>query len=76
MTDVAQRRPRVLLGVSGSVAAVKVPELAQKLNEFAEVSFVQQQQTSRYLTDIVAAKSAHEVAHDPVHLLAMHRCAS
>jgi len=34
------RRPRILVGVCGSVAAVKVPELVVKLCEFAEVRVV------------------------------------
>ena len=34
------RRPHVLLGVSGSVAAIKVPIIAQLLSEFCEVVVV------------------------------------
>ncbi|TMW55066.1 hypothetical protein Poli38472_013828 [Pythium oligandrum] len=34
------RKPRVLVGVSGSVATVKVPELTVRLAEFAEVKIV------------------------------------
>lgn len=37
-TNSSRRRPRVLLGASGSVATVKVPELAAKLAAWAEVS--------------------------------------
>jgi phosphopantothenoylcysteine synthetase/decarboxylase len=33
-------RPHVLLGVTGSVAAIKVPELATKLLHFADVRIV------------------------------------
>ena len=35
-----RRRPRVLLGASGSVAAIKVTELAHLLTEFADVKLV------------------------------------
>ena len=34
-------RPKVLLGVSGSVAAIKVPNLATLLAEFADVKVMQ-----------------------------------
>ncbi|GLD99974.1 hypothetical protein PINS_up008702 [Pythium insidiosum] len=34
------RKPRILLGVSGSVAAVKAPELALRLHAFADVRVV------------------------------------
>lgn len=37
---VETRRPRVLLGCSGSVATLKVPELVAKLSEFAEVRLI------------------------------------
>lgn len=33
----SRRRPRVLIGATGSVATVKVPELATKVAAFAEV---------------------------------------
>lgn len=35
-----RRRPRVLLGVTGSVAAIKVPELVCRLAVFADVHVV------------------------------------
>ncbi|KAL3160492.1 hypothetical protein ABBQ32_010803 [Trebouxia sp. C0010 RCD-2024] len=39
-TQIVCRRPRILLGGSGSVAAIKVVELAYLLAEFAEVKLV------------------------------------
>lgn len=39
-TSATARRPRVLLGASGSVAAVKLPALALQLSEFADVRLV------------------------------------
>ena len=36
----SNKRPNVLLGITGSVAAVKGPELALRLSEFANVKVV------------------------------------
>jgi phosphopantothenoylcysteine decarboxylase len=35
-----RRRPRILIGVTGSVAAVKVPELCAELCKFAQLKVV------------------------------------
>ncbi|CAM9200328.1 unnamed protein product, partial [Chrysoparadoxa australica] len=43
------RRPRVLLGCTGSVAAVKVPELALHLGEFAELRIVKTVASEHFL---------------------------
>lgn len=40
MAKSATKRPNILLGISGSVAAVKGPELALSLSEFANVKVV------------------------------------
>lgn len=44
-----ERRPRVLLGVTGSVAAVKAPELALALAAFADVRLVVTEAGARFL---------------------------
>jgi phosphopantothenoylcysteine decarboxylase len=36
----SRRKSRILLGVTGSVAAVKFPQIVLKLNEFADVRVV------------------------------------
>ena len=40
IVTIMPRRPRVLLGVSGSVAAIKVPLIADLLARFAEVQII------------------------------------
>jgi len=37
-SSASERRPHVLIGVSGSVATIKLPEICSKLRQFAEVS--------------------------------------
>ena len=44
------RRPRILLGASGSVAAIKVAELADLLAEFAEVKLVLTKAARHFVT--------------------------
>ena len=39
-TESGDKRPNILLGITGSVAAVKGPELALSLSEFANVKVV------------------------------------
>ena len=41
----SNKRPNVLLGITGSVAAVKGPELALRLSEFATSSFDEARKT-------------------------------
>lgn len=45
------RRPRVLLGVTGSVASIKVPELAAKLQRFADVRVVATPSARHFFTE-------------------------
>lgn len=47
----AARRPRVLLGVTGSVAAIKLPELAGKLQRFADVRVVATPSAQHFFTE-------------------------
>ncbi|KAK9805539.1 hypothetical protein WJX72_003945 [[Myrmecia] bisecta] len=58
----ANRRPHVLLAVSGSVAAIKVPELALMLASFADVRTIATQAARHFLSDNdlpVAARPLH-----------------
>ncbi len=47
----AARRPHVLLGVTGSVAAIKVPQLAAALREFADVRVVATPAAKHFFTE-------------------------
>ncbi len=47
----ATRRPHVLLGVTGSVAAIKVPQLAAALREFADVRVVATPAAKHFFTE-------------------------
>lgn len=47
----AVRRPRVLLGVTGSVASIKAPELAAKLQRFADVRVVASPSAQHFFTE-------------------------
>jgi Flavoprotein len=44
-------RPHVLLGVTGSVAAIKVPELATQLRQFADVRVVATTSAQHFFTE-------------------------
>ncbi|GMH43842.1 hypothetical protein BSKO_11776 [Bryopsis sp. KO-2023] len=46
------RRPRILLGVSGSVAAIKAPELSEALLEFADVKVVVTKAASHFFNEL------------------------
>lgn len=61
-------RPRVLVAASGSVAAVKVPELCCKLNEFAEVQLVY---TAAAVHFIGVSEGYNQVAFDEWRALAL-----
>ncbi|CAL5222125.1 g4443 [Coccomyxa viridis] len=52
------KRPRVLLGVSGSVAAIKVPIIAKLLSEFCEVIVIATD-ASRKLLHVVQLEAMH-----------------
>lgn len=45
-----KRRPRILIGVTGSVAAVKVPYLVKDLGQFADVRVIATDSALRFLT--------------------------
>ena len=45
------RKPRILLGVSGSVAAIKVPILAKLLAEVADVQIITTDASRKILSD-------------------------
>lgn len=50
-SELLNGRPHVLLGVTGSVAAVKAPELAQLLCQHSEVKVVVTDAASNFLTE-------------------------
>lgn len=49
------RRPRVLLGLSGSVAAIKLPQLIETLTAWADVKVVATKWATRFVDPSVAA---------------------
>jgi phosphopantothenoylcysteine decarboxylase / phosphopantothenate---cysteine ligase len=62
MVDPIRRKPRILLGVTGSVAAYKSLELIQQLKKFAEVKVVLTQAGSR----LVPEKTLQRASGSPV----------
>ncbi|KAF0683423.1 Aste57867_24547 [Aphanomyces stellatus] len=67
----AHRRPRVLLAASGSVATVKIPELAMKLAEVADVQVVLTKAASFFMekasTYNASAFAAFQALAIPIH---------
>lgn len=58
------RRPRVLLAVSGSVATIKLPELAQLLLEFSEVKVVVTKASHYFFKQEQLPPACHDVLGD------------
>lgn len=51
LQETGGRRPRVLLAASGSVAAIKLPELARLLADFAEVQLLLTEAARKFVTE-------------------------